>query len=101
MLAALKFLSSVSQASILGEVRGVVVVPQHQLISGFTKTLKAFPSSLSQTGRTDASGSFAFSTVPLGDYTVTVSQGGFGSVEKPVTIRSSGTPILRIQLQIV
>src|SRR5713226_962963 len=101
LLAALSLLGSAAQASILGEVRGVVEDPQHQLISGATVTLKARTSSISQTGRTDDSGSFAFSPVPLGGYTVTVSQNGFGSVEKPVTVRSSGTPILRIQLQVV
>ncbi|HKC13185.1 MAG TPA: TonB-dependent receptor, partial [Vicinamibacteria bacterium] len=101
LLAALSLLGSAAQASILGEVRGVVEDPQHQLISGATVTLKARTSSISQTGHTDDSGSFAFSPVPLGGYTVTVSQNGFGSVEKPVTVRSSGTPILRIQLQVV
>jgi hypothetical protein len=101
LLAALSLLGPAAQASILGEVRGVVEDPQHQLISGATVTLKARTSSISQTGRTDDSGSFAFSPVPLGGYTVTVSQSGFGSVEKPVTVRSSGTPIVRIQLQVV
>jgi outer membrane receptor protein involved in Fe transport len=101
LLAALALLGPPARASILGEVRGVVEDPQHQMIRGATVTLRARTSSFSQTGRTDGSGSFAFSTVPLGDYTVTVSQSGFGSMEKPVTVRSSGTPMLRIQLQVV
>src|SRR5258708_25866452 len=101
LLAALALPGRPARASILGEVRGVVEDPQRQVISGATVTLKARTSSFSQTGRTGDSGSFAFSTVPLGDYTVTVSQDGFGSVERPVTVRSSGTPVLRIQLQVV
>jgi outer membrane receptor for ferrienterochelin and colicin len=101
VLEALVLLGSPARASILGEVRGVVVDPQHQTISGATVTLKARTSSFSQMGHTDDSGSFAFGTVPLGDYTVTVSQSGFGSVEKSVTVHSSGTPVLRIQLQVV
>jgi hypothetical protein len=101
VLEALVLLGSPARASILGEVRGVVEDPQHQTISGATVTLKARTSSFSQMGHTDDSGSFAFGTVPLGDYTVTVSQSGFGSVEKSVTVHSSGTPVLRIQLQVV
>src|SRR5258708_23828218 len=84
LLAVVALLGTPARASILGEVRGVVEDPQHQVISGAIVTLKARTSSFSQTGRTGDSGTFAFSTVPLGDYTVTVSQDGFRSFARPL-----------------
>jgi outer membrane receptor for ferrienterochelin and colicin len=93
-------LASSAGASIFGTVKLLVEDAQHRPVSGATLVLKAHASSFSQTGHTDDSGAFAFGAIPLGDYTVAASMSGFTSIETPLTVHSSWTPILRLQLQV-
>jgi hypothetical protein len=86
------------QATIFGKIQGIVHDPQHRPLAGASVTLKAVTSDWSQTTQTNDSGEFSFTTVPVGDYKITVSQSKFETVEQTVTVASGSAPILHFQL---
>ena len=100
LLAALLFLSVPALATVFGTVRGIVHDPQHRPIADATVTMKAKTSDYTQTAQTDAEGAFHFDTVPLGEYTVTVSQREFVTQEQFVTVLSGTAPILHFELKL-
>jgi hypothetical protein len=87
-------------ASPTGNVRGIVHDPQHRPVTNATVTVKSATSDWSQTTQTDNQGEFAFATVPLGDYLVTVKQQGFADSQETVTVVSGASPVVHFQLTI-
>ena len=87
-------------AGIFGTVRGIVHDPQHRPIPAGTVVLKAENSDYSQTAQTDADGEFHFDSVPLGQYTVTVTKDGFASLQQRITVLSGTVPILHLELRV-
>jgi hypothetical protein len=87
-------------ASMFGTVKTIVHDPQHRPVAGATVKLKSATSDWSQTGQTDQNGEFAFTTVPVGDYVVTVTQSGFTTAEQKVTVVSGSTPVVHFQLTV-
>jgi hypothetical protein len=85
-------------AAIFGRIQGIVHDPQHRPVAGASVLLKAVTSDWSQTAQTDANGEFSFTTVPVGDYKITVTQSSFETAEQSVTVASSSSPILHFQL---
>jgi hypothetical protein len=100
LLAALLLLSVPALATVFGTVRGIVHDPQHRPIADATVTLKSKTSDYRQTAQTDAEGNFHFDAVPLGEYSVTVSQGGFAKQEQFISVLSGAAPILHIELRL-
>src|SRR5690242_1185985 len=100
LLAALLILSVPALGTIFGTVRGIVHDPQHRPVADATVTLKAKTSDYTQTVRTDAEGQFHFDAVPVGEYSVTVSQAGFATQEQGVTVLSGAAPILHFELRL-
>jgi len=86
------------QATIFGTVRGVVHDSQHLPIPGATVTLKAQDSDWVQTQKTNESGEFEFSAVPIGNYTVTVTLQGFQQQEQALAVRSDSSPVVHFEL---
>src|SRR5580698_9207544 len=91
---------SLLYATIFGRVQGIVHDPQHRPVAGASVKLKAATSDFSQTAQTDANGEFSFSTVPVGDYKITITQASFETSEQSVTVGSGSSPILHFQLAI-
>ena len=87
-------------ATIFGKIQGVVHDPQHRPVAGATIKLQAVTSSWSQTMQTDDNGEFLFTSVPVGDYKITVTQPKFDTAEQTVTVASNSSPILHFQLAI-
>jgi outer membrane receptor protein involved in Fe transport len=96
----LLFLSSTALPTIFGTVRGIVHDPQHRPVINATVTLQARKSAYTQTIQTDDEGQFHFDAVPLGEYSVTVAQSGFASVQQNVTVLSGTAPILHLELHL-
>jgi hypothetical protein len=92
--------SSLLHATIFGRVQGVVHDPQHRPVAGASVKLAATNSDWSQTAQTDSNGEFSFSTVPVGDYKITVTQPTFETAQQIVTVASASSPILHFQLTI-
>ncbi len=72
-------------ASVFGVVKGVVHDPQHRPIAGAEVLLKSSTSDWRAEATTNDAGLFQIQTVPLGDYSVTVTAPGF--VDNTITIR--------------
>src|SRR5271155_4961554 len=87
-------------ATIFGKIQGIVHDPQHRPIAGASVKLEAITSSWSQTTQTDDNGEFLFTSVPVGDYKITVTQPKFDTAEQTVTVASNSSPILHFQLTI-
>jgi hypothetical protein len=92
--------ASFAWASIFGTVQGVVHDPQHRPIQGARLTLKAKSSDLTQSLEANVNGEFVFTSVPIGNYTVTVSSKGFQQMSQNVIVQSDTSPILHFQLAI-
>lgn len=88
------------RAGIFGQVRGIVHDAQHRPVAGASVKLQAATSDWSQSGQTDANGEFLFTSVPVGDYTVTAAQPKFETSQRSVTVGSGSSPILHFQLAI-
>ncbi len=85
-------------STIFSLVHGVAHDPQHRPIVGARVELQALHSGFRQTTSTGSDGSFLLSSVPLGEYTVTVSQEGFASIRQTFTLASDTSPILHLEL---
>ncbi len=90
--------AAVLQATIFGTLRGVVHDSQHLPIPGATVTLKAQDSDWVQTQKTNESGEFEFSAVPIGNYSVTVTLQGFQQQEQVMAVRSDSSPVVHFEL---
>ncbi|HEY1993925.1 MAG TPA: TonB-dependent receptor, partial [Edaphobacter sp.] len=87
-----------AHATIFSQVHGVVHDPQHRPIPGARIELHAANSAFTQTAITTQDGSFTISSVPLGDYILSISQSGFATVKQTLTLASDTAPILHIEL---
>ncbi len=100
-LAAILLLSSGSAfATIFGTVRGVVHDPQHRPIPGAHVILKSQNSDWTQSQQSDSNGEIDFTSVPIGNYMVTVSAQGFEETQQAVAVQSDTSPVLHFQLTI-
>lgn len=87
-------------ATVFGTVRGIVHDPQHRPIGGITMVLSATDSNYDLTAMTDADGQFHFDAVPLGEYSVAVSDPTFVPDAHGVTVLSGSSPILHFELHL-
>jgi len=96
----LLFFAVGSLATVFGSVRGIAHDPQHRPVQGITVILKAGNSEFTQTAQTDADGQFHFDAVPLGEYTVSISDATFVADQQNVTVLSGTAPILHLELRL-
>ena len=92
---------SLVRATIFGKIEGIVHDPQHRPVAGAAVKLQAITSDWTQSTQTDDNGEFTFTSVPVGDYKITVTQAKFQTAEQNVTVVSGSTPILHFQLAIL
>ena len=85
-------------AADVGSVRGVVHDPQDHPLAQADVTLRSVTSGWLQNAKTDEQGAFAFATVPLGDYVLSIARSGFATIAQAVTVTSSSFPIARVRL---
>src|SRR5271156_5139242 len=100
LTAVVLLLSAVAFATIFGSVRGVVHYPQHRPVQGAHVTLKAQNSNWTQSQDSRDSGAFEFSSVPIGNYTVTVSSKGFRDMLQDAIVQSDTSPVLHFELSV-
>ena len=100
LLLPLLSVASTAHATIFGQVHGIVHDPQHRPIAGATIALHAANSAFSVTVVSAPDGSFSIPNLPLGDYSIVVSQPGFANVEQQLTLASDTSPILHFELPV-
>ena len=94
------FFTGAAYATIFGKIQGVVHDPQHRPVAAAAVKLQAVTSDWSQTTQTNDNGEFSFTSVPVGDYRITVTQSKFQTSEQTVTVASNSSPVLHFQLVI-
>lgn len=87
-------------AALFGAARGVVHDPEHRPMAGAMVVLKAANSDWSRTMQSGPAGEFLFLAVPLGEYSITVSAGGFAPTSQQFAVESSSEPVLHLQMQV-
>jgi hypothetical protein len=100
LIAVVFFLGATALATIFGSVRGIVHDPQHRPIQAAHVTLKARNSDWTKSLDSDNNGEFEFSSVPIGNYTVTVASRGFQQTQQDVIVQSDTSPVLHYQLAV-
>src|SRR5271163_1672070 len=100
LAAVLLFLCATAFATIFGSVRGIIHDPQHRPIQGARVTLRAQNSDWTKSQDSNDSGEFEFGSVPIGNYTVTVSSKGFQPMGQAVIVQSDSSPVLHFELTI-
>jgi len=91
-------LPTLALATVFGKVNGVVHDPHHRPIGGATVTLRATHSDYVENQTTNRDGEFHFPSVALGEYTLTITQPGFTSIEQRLTVSSNSSDALHFQL---
>ncbi len=91
---------TIAHASIFGNIRGIVHDPQHRPIQGATATLRAQGSDWSKTTQSGSDGEFQFDAVPVGEYRITISHAGFGTLEQTLTVTSGEASVLHFPLSV-
>ena len=97
-LLCLVFFSLNLHAADVGSVRGILIDPQEQAVADATVKLKSKTSEWVQTTGSGKRGEFAFLTVPLGDYVLSVDKADYATVVQGITVGSSSSPMVRLQL---
>jgi outer membrane cobalamin receptor len=87
-------------ATVFGSVRGIVHDPQHRPVPDIKVLLKARTSDYTQSALTDSAGQFQFDAVPLGEYTVAISDSTFVAEPQTVTVLSGTAPVLHLELRL-
>jgi Carboxypeptidase regulatory-like domain/TonB-dependent Receptor Plug Domain len=85
-------------AADVGSVRGIVNDSQERPVTDAMVKLKSKTSEWVQMAVSGKRGEFAFLTVPLGDYILSVDKAEFATVAEGVTVGSSSSPTARIKL---
>lgn len=100
VLAVFLFAAAGALATIFGSVRGVVHDLQHRPVPGITVVIKARNSEFTQSVQTNSEGEFHFEAVPLGEYTVSISDETFLAQPQTITVLSGTAPILHLELRL-
>jgi Carboxypeptidase regulatory-like domain len=90
-----------AQTATTGALTGTVTDPSGAVIAGATVTLTDNGTGQSRTTTSDSSGSFKFSLLPPGNYSVKFSASGFKEATVPtVTVNITETPVLNRTLEV-
>jgi len=93
-------LTATAQTGIFGSVHGVVHDPQHRPIASAHILLRAGHSALSFNASSNTDGAFSISSVPLGDYILTVTDSGFADYTQTVTVTGNSMVMLHFQMEL-
>ncbi|MGI4829371.1 MAG: TonB-dependent receptor [Janthinobacterium lividum] len=100
LLSSLALCVSPAKAALFAEVSGVVHDVQHHPLAASEVRLQARNSARLFQAQTNANGEFQFAAVPFGEYTLTVTHAGFGTVAEPVTVSAGTSAVLHIALPV-
>jgi outer membrane receptor protein involved in Fe transport len=88
-------------ASVFGTIRTVVHDPQHRPMAGAEVVLKALDSSWTRTAVSDADGIAQFTSVPIGQYKVTISAKEFSTEQLAVSAQSDRVQEVHVAMRVV
>jgi outer membrane receptor for ferrienterochelin and colicin len=83
-----------------GALRGIAHDPDHRPVPSAAIIVKSIGSDFSRNATTDAEGSFEVTALPVGEYEVIVTKGGFATAMQRAVVTSGSAPLLHFQLAI-
>jgi outer membrane cobalamin receptor len=89
-----------ARATIFGSVRGSVRDPQQRPVAVAKVALQSDSGQWRQTTTTDTNGSFVFSAVPLGSYSLRVEARGMNAMTRTITVTSGAVVTVPIELPV-
>ena len=84
----------------LAEIVGTITDPTHAVISGANVAIREVSTGKKRTGLTDAAGQFTLAGIPAGRYEVQVSQAGFKTASRTITLRARDRAVVSTMLSI-
>jgi outer membrane cobalamin receptor len=92
--------SALLRATVFSQLQCVVHDPQHRPLPGAHIVVAAAHSAFTQSADSGPDGAFTLPTLPLGDYTITITHSGFATLTQSLTLHSDTSPILHFELQL-
>lgn len=89
---------SVARATVFGQIQGIVHDEQHRPIAGAQIVVEGSGLGAPLRATTNRDGFFSLLTVPLGRYQIVVKHAGFTTVQQPVEVTTTGSPVFHIQM---
>ena len=84
----------------LAEIVGTITDPTRAVISGANVAIREVSTGKKRTGLTDAAGQFTLAGIPAGRYEVQVSQAGFKTASRTITLRARDRAVVSTMLSI-
>src|SRR5262245_45046415 len=83
-----------------GTISGTVTDQTGAIIAGATITVRNVDTNVVRSGMTGETGRYSFPALPIGNYEVTVEQGGFGKIVRgPVVLTLNQTAVIDAELK--
>lgn len=92
--------SARAQSLLSGDISGSVTDPGNAVVSGATVDLKGLDTGATQSTKTEANGSYRFSLLKTGRYSVSVSHAGFQTAQKNAAVQVGQVTTVDVQLTI-
>ena len=90
----------VAQSLISGDIQGTVTDPTNAVVPNAAVTLTSLDTGTTQQTTTSGEGTFRFTLLKPGSYSVTAKQSGFATIEQKVTVAVGQTSVANVKLQI-
>ncbi len=100
VIAAVMAPSLMAQSLVTGDLTGTVTDPSGAVVSGATVTAKSTSNGSSRTTTTTASGSYRFSLLQPGTYTVTVTAQGFSKAESSAAVNVGQATVADVKVAV-
>lgn len=100
LLIAIPVGNAFAQAPDTAAVKGQVLDPSRAAIVGADISLKSHITIVERSARSDSSGGFSVSGLPIGSYTLSIHKEGFSNLTRELTLLAGTTADLKVQLDI-
>jgi len=100
VIAAVMAPSLMAQSLVSGDLTGTVTDPSGAVVSGATVALKSDATGASRTATTGSNGTYRFSLLPPGSYTVTVTASGFSKTSSTASVAIGQASIADVKMAV-
>src|SRR5580704_3190 len=100
VIAAVMAPSLMAQSLVSGDITGTVTDPSGAVVSGATVTLKSNANGSTRTSTTGSNGTYRFSLLSPGSYTVSVSASGFSKAETQTSVNIGQATVSDVKMAV-
>ena len=100
VIAAVMAPSLMAQSLVSGDITGTVTDPSGAVVSGATVTIKSDSNGMTRNATTGANGTYRFSLLSPGTYTVSVTASGFSKAETQTSVNVGQATVADLKLAV-